>query len=490
MHIRSIALIISFFAITSVCGQTFEDALRFSRFDVLGTARTVGVGGGLGALGTDFAVMSINPASVALTRRDEIVFSPGIWLPSTISSFLDQTNRENNAFFNINNLGVVFHSTPREFNWSTFNFAIGFNRLADFNREFYWEGANRGSITDDFLAIANGNVGADFFNIDPFGTYVANQALAVYQFDGENFYRTDFEQAPNAQVRKNQRVRETGSMNEIVFGFGANFKEKVMFGLNIGVPVINFEQNKTYQENDPNDDIPQFEELEYRESLSTTAAGFNAKIGLIYRFNQAFRAGLAVHTPTFFRLDDSFDTEMDYSYIEGNQIFSETGFSPEGTLAYRLQTPWRFIGSAGYIVGKYGFLTGEVEYVDYSSAQFRYDGLPEDERIVNDEIAAELQSAINIRLGGEIAVEKFRIRGGIGLLQPPEVEDTEGFNTTFSVGLGLRERIFYIDAAYRLFDSTEEEFIPIIGDPNAPPIVRVFNEDRRSLVVLTLGLRL
>ena len=494
MYTRLIAFLFLLFSVIPSFGQTFQDALRYSNFDVLGTARTVGVGGALGALGTDFAVMSTNPAGIALNRRSEITFTPSLWLPSTKSTFQNasspNTQNKNNSFFNINNIGYINGSSSSGFRGPRINFGIGLNRLADFNREFTFEGSNLGSITDDFLAIANGNVGADFFDLDPFGTFLATEALAVYQLDNENFYRTDFEQAPNAQVNKNQTVKETGSINEFVIGFGANFNEKIMVGLNIGIPSIEYQQEKTYQELDPGDDIPQFEELELRENLTTTGAGFNAKVGVIYRLNQALRFGLAVHTPTWFRLDDFFTSDLDYSYLEGNQIFTESGLSPEGRINYQLTTPWRIIGSTGFIIGKRGFLTGEIEYVDFSSAKFKFDDFPQDEPIVNGEIKDELNAAINIRLGGEMVYKSLRFRAGAGLLQSPLVAEDSGFNTTLSAGVGLRKRSYYIDLAYRLFNSTEENYIPITGNPNLPPLVDIRNKDQRSLLMLTLGLRL
>ena len=489
MHSRFIALILFLLTLNLCEAQNFRDALRYSNFDVLGTARTVGVGGGLGALGTDFAVMSTNPAGIALNRRSELVFTPALWLPSTESTF-QTSNTENNSFFNVNNIGFINSGRTAGFNRPRFNFGIGLNRVADFNREFFFEGSNVGSITDDFLAIANGNLGVDLNSIDPFGTAVAAQALAVYQLDNENFYRTDFEEAPNANVEKNQRVRETGGISEFVFGFGANFKEKLMFGLNIGVPSVNYTLEKVYQESDSGDQVPFFEELEFRDNVTTTGTGFNIKAGVIFRFNQAFRAGLAVHSPTWLRLSDTFTTDMDYSYLDGNQILTNTGLSPEGVISYRLRTPLRLIGSAGYIIGRRGFLTGEVEFVNYGSNKFTFDDFPQDEPIANDEIKEELNSAVNIRLGGEAVYKFLRFRAGVGLLQTAFAAEGTDFNTTFSGGVGIRQRVFYVDLAYRLFNSTEEDYVPIVGDPSLPPIVTVQNQDNRSLLMLTVGLRL
>ena len=53
-------LIAAMFSGLLIYGQTSADALRYSNFDVSGTARTIGVGGGLGALGADFSAPKSN----------------------------------------------------------------------------------------------------------------------------------------------------------------------------------------------------------------------------------------------------------------------------------------------------------------------------------------------------------------------------------------------------------------------------------------------
>ena len=45
--------------------------------DVIGTARYVGMGGALGALGADLSVMSSNPAGTGLYRKSDVAISFG-----------------------------------------------------------------------------------------------------------------------------------------------------------------------------------------------------------------------------------------------------------------------------------------------------------------------------------------------------------------------------------------------------------------------------
>ena len=82
---KKLLLILSIWtlAITGLFAQTVGDALRFGYYEVGGTARTVGVGGSLSALGTDFAAIGINPAGLALYRKSEVMITPSLLITNT-----------------------------------------------------------------------------------------------------------------------------------------------------------------------------------------------------------------------------------------------------------------------------------------------------------------------------------------------------------------------------------------------------------------------
>ena len=191
-------------------GQSFVDALRYSNFDVIGTARTVGVGGALSALGTDFGVLSTNPAGIALNRRSEFVITPALISNNVESTLTNGSNgpiTETDGQVVINNFGLLIHSKPRSRVWTTMNLGIGFNKVVDFNRSTFFEGRSTGSITDRFVELANANGG-----LDEFETGVAADAFAIYLLDdpNDNDYHNDFELAPNANVFRNQIITEEG----------------------------------------------------------------------------------------------------------------------------------------------------------------------------------------------------------------------------------------------------------------------------------------
>lgn len=462
--------------------QNSTDALRYSLFDFGGTARSVGVGGALGALGADFSVLSTNPAGIGWYRRSEFVFTPGVNAAATRSRLLsgedNSLTEDSRSVFTLASLGAVGASRPRNSNWTTLNFAIGFNRAADFNQQVFWQGTSRGSIVNRFLEIANSDAG-----LNDFESRIAYNAEAIYDIDGDGFYESDFDLAPNAVINREQTITSRGSITEFGISLAGSYKDRVMFGVAVGMPFLSFTEEKAYIERNRNNAVPFFNSLLYRENLSTTGLGFNAKFGIIVRPHHSFRLGAAVHTPTAYSLEDNYRTAMSYTYTDGD-VFTGRD-SSTGLFEYRLRTPWRFIGSTAIVAGKSGFLSGEIEWVDYGKNRFRFDSFESEERIANDSIVNLLGSALNIRLGGEMVYEIFRFRAGLGLHYSPYSND-DNVNTSFSLGFGIRERNFSADLAYRR-RVMEEGYIPYRVSQSPQQLVDTKTVNTQLL--LTFGFR-
>ncbi|MCC6723293.1 MAG: hypothetical protein IT258_02195 [Saprospiraceae bacterium] len=495
-------LIFSCFAIcliatSPIYGQTLQDAVRYSQLEVGGTARSVGIGGGIGALGADFSVLSTNPAGLAAFRRSEFTFTP-IFSNNTNESELvdggEGTSTTNKFNFGFSNMGLVFPSRPLSRNWTNTAFGLGFNRLASFQQKASYSGTTPGSITERWANQAQGynSENVDFYNIGEIEAGLAYNAEAIYNPDENDltYYATDF--LPGELVGKSQTIRQKGSYNEMVVSYAGNFKDRFLIGATMGLPIINFEENKSYQETvvDPTNTV--FNELIYKEKLKTSAVGINLKLGMIFRVNQMFRIGAAIHTPTGIGLKDSFSSSLTYSYNLDGIPKPGSANSPDGSFEYRMRTPWRFIGSAGFIFDKKGFLSAEVEYVDYTNAKFNFNNTPtegdtEYQNELNQQITNQLASGLNIRLGGEFTLGKFRFRGGYSIMPSPY---KEGFDPIGSLSLGagawLSEGIF-LDAAYRRQSAPGQQYSPYLL--NGEPAQVVTQHNTRTQVLLTLGFK-
>ncbi len=472
--------------------QTIGDALRYSNLEVGGTARSVGIGGAIGALGADYSTLSTNPAGIAAFRSSEFVITPAVYNSTTTSTLENGTGngplKESTGKFHLQNIGLILKYRKAEnSNWPVVNFGVGLNRLASFNQDFKFEGQSQGSIVQRFTELANDNV------FDQFEVGLADEVLAIYT-DGNDIYTNDFEDlntSPNYLVDREQTVNITGSYNEIVLSLGANLKEKFMFGATIGIPDISFDQRKVYRESELEglDDVEFFDNLSFEDNVNTSGRGVNLKLGAIYRINQMFRLGLAYHTGSRLSLTDNFSTSLDYSFTDNAGSSNLSASSPDGTFGYKIITPNRAILSGAALFKRKGFLSIDVEYVDYSRARFDLGDNIEDVDFqidLNDRIIDNFIPAINVRLGGEYAYNLLRFRAGYVINGTPYADD-DIKNNAYSLGIGLRKRKFYLDAAFKSVKLTESYTPFLLADAERQQTVT--NEARNSLVLLTMGFK-
>ncbi len=433
--------------------QTIRDVVRYSMVEPGGTARFIGVGGAMGALGADFSVLSTNPAGLAAFRRSEFTFTPALSharVRETLSGEGNRTVADSKTNMTIANAGMVIASRPLNANWTNKAFGFGVNQAAHFHRNASFDGRSAGSITDRWLELSQG---LSPQNLDPFEGGPAYDAEAIFRPDPDNFpsdYTSDF--PIGAAVQKSQTIRNSGSISELVFSYAGNYRELLMVGMTLGVPFLNFEETRTYRETDERGEIEFFEDLTYTERLRVSGTGINLKAGFIVRASQLVRLGAAFHTPTLYGLDEGFSTETKYDYLLNGIVQNGEALSPEGSFQYQIRSPWRVIGSAGFIFGRNGFVSAEVEWLDYSRSQFRFNQTTNEadlayETELNDEIAGQLRAAVNLRLGGEFAWEKHRIRGGYAYLTDPFLTG-EDPSHQLSLGGGIRGEYFFLDLVF------------------------------------------
>jgi hypothetical protein len=486
-NLRSLLVLISFlWASVGIYSQNINDAVRYSQHFLGGTARSIGVGNSMGALGADLSVLSTNPAGLAAFRYSEFIITPSVSLTSVTSRLSQGSNDLNESLtrFNFQNLGIVFAHRPRYGKFKTANIAFGVNRLADFYESSAFEGNSTGSITNRFLEAANG-IGPD--DLDQFESQLAYIAGAIYDFEGDLIYESDFQLAPEALTEKRQNISRIGNLNEMVLSFATNYNEKLMMGVTIGIPFASFEEDKMYEELDRDDNVPFFNALSYLEYLNTSGTGINGKLGIIYRVNQSLRLGLAFHSPSTYIFEDNYTTDLTYDYTDGPDDVVLTELSPEGNFEYDFTSPMQLIPSLGLIVGKKGFIGVEAEWIPYSKAKFRFETDPDYESELNSLLSEELKDVVNIKVGGEYVINPFRLRLGVNYFSNPYLEERE--NTyLFSLGGGVRWDKFFIDLGYRYQTVDDGIDYPYISytESSANAVLR---DKHKHLAALSIGVK-
>lgn len=467
--------------------QSVTEAVRYSFQEPIGTARVAGVGGAFGAMGGDYGVLAINPAGIADYWKSEFTFTPtfsSIETEATLSGSEGANITNNNSLLSINNIGVVFSHRPRGGSLVTSNLAIGFRRTGSFKQTMYYEGYTEGSITERFKELANGKSPAQ---LDDFEAYPAWFTDAIFDLEEDNTYSSDISSI--ASVDKSQNIIRKGRSSEVDVAWAGKYGKSLNFGVGLGIPLISFEETKTYRETDPNDEIEIFNSLEYIENITTSGTGVNVKVGAQYSAFNFLRLGASLQTPSYMYMEDTYDTSLEYSYTLSST--SEPYLSPIGSFNYRIRTPWKANLSAGGLFrleNINAFINADVELLDYRIASLDFNGNDEVlEREANEQIDLQLANTVNYRLGGEIAYKKLRVRAGTALTASPYDLDEGNLATAGSFGLGFRGDKFFMDLAYRS-NSVEEGYIPyLVVDPDRNQLVT--SNKRSNNLLITVGFK-
>lgn len=472
--------------------QTLEDAVRYSIMNYSSTARSIGVGGSMSAVGADMSTASSNPAGIAEFRKSEFAISFGLPNVETTATIGGTSETESVNRFKLNNAGIVFAYNPLSTKVKTFNLALGVNKLADFNQNVFYGGFSQGTRVERFLELANLRTLGE---LDNFEAGLAFDTELIVDGNGDTNYESDFVTF-NEELYREEFIERTGGMNEIFITIASNYDNKLSYGFTLGIPVINYTESKTYLESDDLFIVNNFFDYIFTQQLNTTGGGINFKAGLIYKVTNKVRLSGAVHSPTWLFLTDEFSTSLDFR-LDGE----ESGLvadSPLSEFEYRLTTPWRALAGIGliYDLGSLkGFLNGEVEYLNYSSNNFNLTANSTDpvdqfiEEDLNNEINAALTSALNFRLGTELAYTNWRLRvGGALLASPYDNGDILGFDPQYNAGLGYRGNKIYIDLAYSLA-TFDNQYVPYrLSNPQFEQVIN--NTTDRSRFSVTIGTKL
>ncbi len=454
----NIILVITLASLTSFA-QYADDALRFSQIYYQGTARSMAVGGAFGALGADFSTTSTNPAGMGLFRKGEFIITPEVFNRNVSSVYNGSLSESSRAVFDLSNIGyVIVKPLSTGTGWKFFQFGMGMNRLNNFNSSIFMQGDNiENSKLDAYAELADGKTVDE---LDSFELYPAWETYLINP-DTNNYYYTP---VPFGGVLQQQRITTRGSINEWLFSFSGNYNDKLFVGATIGLPYIRYFRESTYSEFDVADTIPYFDNWSTTENLTTTGWGINLKIGAIIKPIDWLRIGASFHTPTYYwSMSDNWITNTT-SYLQlyendstDDLVWSHNAYtSPDGNFDYHLSTPLRAIGSIAFVIGSHGFISGEYEYANYSTAKFSARDYSYSE--VNQDIKSVFKSTHNFRAGTEWRFSEFSLRGGYALYGSPYANNiNDGKRQMYSGGVGYKTRSYAIDFAY-VYSRLDEDY--------------------------------
>ena len=539
MKIQYYLLAATLFSLPAAAQETYENA-NLTSSDLNGTARYVGMGGAMEALGADISTISSNPAGIGLFRRSQFSVSGGLLMQSKGKEFGD--GKKTNTSFD--QIGFVY--TTRAPRGSNINFGFNYSKSKNF----------------DFLLNASGKLGNGSQN---------NQSYLKHVLGSESYGGFDVRQKDNAYIgfanprssnvswnqldylyfntllpdantagKFNSYLADsytfdkanTGYVGNYDFNISGSLHDQVYLGLTFGLKDVHYDSESRYYEKLSNG----VGNVTVRDTRRITGTGFDLTAGIIVRpvADSPFRIGAYVKTPTWYDLTTSNVTRIDRVTNTGGK--NDWGEVPN-SYDYKLWTPWKFGFSLGHTVGNYLALGLTYEYEDHSTLDTRindggyysdyygsYYETSSSDKAMNKHTKQALKGVSTLKIGAEYKpASNLALRLGYNYVSPKYDKDAQRDPTIvspgsayssstdfvnwestnrFTLGVGYQINKFNIDLAYQ-YSAQKGTFYPFstmnfaIRDTATGTTTSYSNQaagtkvdNNRGQLLLTVGYRL
>jgi hypothetical protein len=463
-----------------IWAQYVEEALVFSSRDRLGTARFLSLGGAMSPVGGDFSAIGINPAGLAVFNSEEINLSLNQLSAEVQSSYNLGTRNTTDSRFTVSNLsisGIMGENLKN--GWTRFSLGLSLQRVADFNSVVHIRGFNDSSTrVDAFLESAQGTPVNELSDFDLY------PAWFTYLIDTLGSPSNYYSNAPGGLHEEISRTETRGGIHEFGIQIAALQGKHLFLGASLNFPLLSYEMNRTYSEDYGDTSSTGLESWTYEDELTVDGSGANFKIGAIYAPLPWIRLSGAIHTPTFYDLEERYVSQMTTAFT-GDLLYEYT--SQVGFFEYRLTSPWRFNLGGALFAGSHGFISADVEWVDFSSMKLRSDFASFTTE--NALIESWYQSAMRWSLGTEWRFGPAYVRGGTSHTSSAYVsEGNPDAIRSYSGGVGIRINQWSFDLGLRFTDQSRDQLLYLGAQGTNPPPAAV--EQSRNTFILSASYRL
>ena len=480
---RTITTILALLSIIAGFAQGSDDAILFSQTYYQGTAKAMGMGNALGAVGGDMTSVNINPAGMGVYRSNEFTTTLSLMDNYNTSTYYGTYDAANKMRLSIPNVGYVSAKQRSNFRPLRFTqFGIGLTRTNDFNTNTLCKGINpTSSKIDSYLARIDGYSPDDLHDYFPYDIYPAwsTYLIDLYEDDLGEYYGSP---VPQGNIWQCQENEFKGRSEAWTFAGSANYFDRLFLGISVDLAHIKRLGTKTFSESRVNGSNTEFNQWHYQEDLSSNAWGGNLKVGLIFHASRWLRLGAAFHSPTIYNFEETWQTETE------SQILSITrkSLSPESHYEYTFIKPLKWVGSLAFLIGEQGMISLDAEYTNYGAAKFKADDF--DYSAVNEDIKGTYGKTFNFRLGSEWSLGESYLRLGAAYYGSPfGLGEVGGSVKKASCGISAPvtdDTTF--DFAYEL---TYGQSFPILYDAGELGIEPVTQKQFKNLVAVTLKVR-
>ncbi|MBR3075181.1 MAG: hypothetical protein IKH11_05450 [Bacteroidales bacterium] len=511
---RTIIILATLGLTLSAWAQDTYYAEMLSRNNYYGTARSVGLGNAVTALGGDLGTIGINPAGAAVNSFSQFTLTPALLIQNTGAGWSADGSANYSSPHNTSHvkpnlpncgLNLVFYTGELEgLKYFTAGFVV--NTVNTFLNYTTAYGTNdKTSFLGNLAAWAGGLKPSEFGN-DLYSAYAANQfgefgreGSLMYSGANQMIDPTDNYAYVPGTLNQTSYNNTYGTKSDVLLNLGFNVSDKVYFGFNLGLPSTRYRREDGFLEKAENmESFPvnfvdkdgnhlgrEGEPTTYYTSsenvfkLNTEANGVYAKAGVIVLPVEGLRIGAAFQTPTHMVVSEEWQYSAKTKY--NDRKFNGSSTSARSSNSYSLRTPYVVDAGIAWTFGAGGLVSVDYELTDYSVMKYG-----EENSDIFNSGAWDFTNECNrlfcgvshsVRAGLEFKpIPELALRGGYSIITDPEryalddsgnmitADNWEGpgeplsnfkyfVNNThaFSLGIGYASRgSFFADAAVRL----------------------------------------
>ena len=518
--------------------QSWDQAQLFSENLYGGSARSIGLGNAVTAIGGDPGSIGINPAGGAVAGYTQFFISPGLSISATTSQGYSYDGQEPLGFgdkvnsgytrFKLPNVGFMINmETHRKHGLKRVSFGFLANSTNDFTDKMKASGVMYGknSYAGSLAAMAQGYSTDALNNKDWWAEGPDWRAMAGYRsgiFDQcGNDYLAVTDMMVNGKAEAvmplSQRFGSQcrGYKQDVVLNISANWDNKFYLGANFGVTTMSFTQSEFWEEIPEHGSIPveyddgaikaTFNSLLTKKMYQASGTGIYFKAGFLWRPVAGLRIGAAIQTPTLMSMTGryAFSAETD---IKGMNF--SPAQSPEDEWVYSLVMPFRYNVGLAYSFGSFAVVSADYEMVNYAHCRYRDRSENASDKTwmeQNTNIVAVLGISHYVRAGFEFKpMPALSIRAGYNFITgaqknwlnddysvTPLTKDElkSQYRHFVSFGAGYSFGSFYTDFAVRLRFLPDADYTPY-SSADADAEVPVIRTAAKGIdTVLTLGWR-
>ena len=514
--------------------ETYQDS-KLAAPQLTGTARYIGMGGAMEALGADISTISTNPAGVGLFRKSQLSLSAGVMAQGGAENYTEYEGtrvsfKGKKRHPTFDQIGIVW--SPKIKGKGYINLAFNYHKSSDFGQILNAAASLNGASQNKLSALKYYKGVAGWTAVDAnYAGYNNNAGKYVPGLLCVDDDRIGYVEANKYLFGQYQH----GYVGTYDFNVSGSINNQVWLGLTVGIHDVHYNSNSIYSE-----DFVDGNYMESYEQLKITGSGFDVKAGVIFRpvKESPFRIGAYVNSPIFYDLKLAGDHDITISgkYMQNytdasgkSQAYYEKGSRGQSAdYDFRFNTPWKVGVSLGHTVDNFLAIGATYEYAWYNHMDNRvkeggfydywgdYYDTSSSDRAMNADTRANLKGVSTLKVGLEAKpTSLFAIRLGYNYVSPMfkdasfrdqtlssnavDVATSSDYTNwkainRFTAGLGFNYQGISVDLAYH-YSVQKGDFHPFMNYTNSDE--STYNnvaqsakvKNNRHQIMMTLGYR-